>query len=250
MFSPLIELTLLAFLGSIAGLIGGVIFLLKKEWARKLCCYAIPFAAGVLISVALLHTIPESQHVLGESAMVVVLAAFVFSFIFEEFFASLHHHEGRKHTMLKGSVPLVIFGDTVHNFIDGVAIAGAYLVEPMFGLVIALATFLHETPHEIGDFGVLYSAGWDRKKVVAVNALSASVTFVGVYFTYYIATSSVTFVGYALAIAGGVFLYLGAGDFLPEVSEGNGKVPPWKELLVFVFGVLLMYFMTLLIPAH
>jgi zinc and cadmium transporter len=250
MFTPLIEITLLAFLGSIAGLIGGVIFLLKKDWAKRLCCYAIPFAAGVLISVALVHTIPESLDVIGEGAMVVVLATFVLAFVFEELFAGLHHHEDRKHTMLKGSVPLVLFGDTVHNLIDGIAIAGAYLVEPMFGLVVALATFLHETPHEIGDFGILYSAGWKRKKILLANTLSALTTFVGAYLTYFIAFESQYLIGYALAVAGGVFLYLGASDFLPEVSDGNGKVPPWKELSVFVFGAVLMYLMTFIIPAH
>ena len=250
MLNPILEITLLAFLGSIAGLIGGVIFLLKKDWAKSLCRYAIPFAAGVLISVALLYTIPESMRVLGEGAMVVVLATFILAFVFEELFAGLHHHEDRKHSMLKNSVPLVIFGDTVHNFIDGIAIAGAYLVDPMFGLVVALATFLHETPHEIGDFGILFSAGWSRKKVLLANTLSASATFVGAFFTYFVAFGSQSFVGYALSVAGGVFLYLGASDFLPEVSDGNGKALPWKNLSIFIFGAVLMYLLLFIIPEH
>lgn len=158
--SDLIPVLLLAAIGSVAGLIGGVVFLVKKDWARVLCRYAIPFAAGVLISVSLLHLLPESEHILGENAFLIVLVSFVLSFIFEQYFAHLHHHEDKKRTMLKTSIPLVIFGDTIHNFIDGVTIAAAYLTDPTFGLIVALASFLHETPHEIGDFGVLISAGW------------------------------------------------------------------------------------------
>src|SRR4030065_2384612 len=99
--TPLIPITLLAFLGSILGLVGGVMFLVRREKAKHFCGYAIPFAAGVLISVAFLDAIPESLEVLGNKALKVVLLAFIFAFIFEEFFAGLHHHEEKKHTLLR-----------------------------------------------------------------------------------------------------------------------------------------------------
>ena len=134
--NPLVDVLVLAAIGSIAGLIGGVIFLVKKDWARVLCKYAISFAAGVLLSVSLLHLIPEAQHQIGYNAFVIVLASFLFAFFFEEFFAHLHHHEEKEHTLRKSTVPLVIFGDTIHNFIDGVAIAAAYLVNPPLNVAI------------------------------------------------------------------------------------------------------------------
>lgn len=225
-------------------------FLLKKEWARTLCKYAVPFAAGVLLSVSLLHLLPEAVHLIGEPAYFIVLIALLFSFFFEQYFAHLHHHEGHKHVTIKASAPLVVFGDTIHNFIDGVAIASAYLVDPYFGLVVTLSTFLHETPHEIGDFGVLMSAGWSRGKTFMANLLSATATFPGALLVYFYLRNAHDKIGILLAISAGIFLYLGASDFLPEVGEEEKGVSTWKKLSLLVIGILLMYFLSVISPAH
>jgi len=248
--NPLIAILLLSFVGSVAGLVGGVVFLLKKEWARTLCKYAVPFAAGVLLSVSLLHLLPEAVHLIGEPAYFIVLIALLFSFFFEQYFAHLHHHEGHKHVTIKASAPLVVFGDTIHNFIDGVAIASAYLVDPYFGLVVTLSTFLHETPHEIGDFVVLMSAGWSRGKTFMANLLSATATFPGALLVYFYLRNAHDKIGILLAISAGIFLYLGASDFLPEVGEEEKGVSTWKKLSLLVIGILLMYFLSVISPAH
>ena len=107
-------------------------------------------------------------------------------------------------------ISLVIFGDTIHNFIDGVAIAAAYLTDPSFGVVVALATFLHETPHEIGDFGILVSAGWSRGKTFMANLFSALATFPGAMFVYFFAQGAHEKVGILLSVSAGIFLFLGA----------------------------------------
>jgi zinc and cadmium transporter len=243
-------LLFLTFLGSFAGLLGGIIFLLKKEWASKLTRYAVPFAAGILLAVSFLHLLPEAVHELEEVGFLVALVAFIASFLFDQFFAHLHHHEHKKSTMQHISVPLVIIGDTIHNFIDGVAIAAAFLVDPAFGLVVALATFLHETPHEIGDFGVLMSAGWDRTKTFIVNAISASATLPGAFLVYFLLGDAHESVNILLAVSGGIFLYLGASDFLPEVSETEEKDGKWKKVLMVILGVIIMYALTLITPEH
>ncbi len=248
--NPLVAILALAFVGSIAGLIGGVIFFVKEKWARVLCRHAIPLAAGVLLAVSLLHLLPEAVHAIGESAYLIVLIALLASFFFEQYFAHLHHHEDRKHTMVKASIPLVIFGDTIHNFTDGVAIASAYLVDPYFGVVIALATFLHETPHEIGDFGVLMSAGWSRRKTFLANLFSASATFPGALFVFFVIRGAQEKIGILLAISAGIFLFLGASDFLPEVGEEQRGVPAWKKFILLLVGVGLMYLLTLVSPSH
>ncbi len=248
--NPLIAILLLSFVGSTAGLVGGVIFLLKKEWARTLCKYAVPFAAGVLLSVSLLHLLPEAVHLTGEKAYFIVLIALLSSFFFEQYFAHLHHHEDRKHTLTKASAPLVVFGDTIHNFIDGVAIASAYLIDPYFGLVVALSTFLHETPHEIGDFGVLMSAGWSRSKTFIANLFSSTATFPGALLVFFFLRDAHDKIGILLAISAGIFLYLGASDFLPEVGEEEKGVATWKKLSLLVIGVLLMYVLSIISPVH
>jgi len=249
MDNSLITLILLALLGSVAGLIGGVVFLVKKDWAKVLSIYAVPFAAGVLLSVSILHLIPEVVDHIGEKGYLYVLLAFLGAFIFEKYFASLHHHEEHQETMQKSTIPLVLFGDTIHNFIDGIAIGAAYLTGPSFGLVVALSTFLHETPHEIGDFGVLISRGWSRKKTFLANLYSSLATIPGALFVYYFARDGNTaLVPTMLAVAAGIFLYLGASDFLPEIGENEGRGRTVKKIIFVILGVFTIYTLSILLP--
>ncbi len=145
---------------------------------------------------------------------------------------------------------MVVFGDTIHNFIDGVAIASAYLIDPYFGLIVALSTFLHETPHEIGDFGILMSAGWSRGKTFVANLFSAMATFPGALLVFFFLRDAQDKIGVLLAISAGIFLYLGASDFLPEVGEEEKGVSTWKKLVLLVVGVLMMYALSLVSPTY
>jgi len=175
----------------------------------------------------------------------VTLLAFIFSFLLEETLVHLHHHEDREHTIEHhSSTTLVIIGDTIHNFIDGVTIGAAYLTNPSFGLVISLATFLHETPHEIGDFGILMSKGWGRWRTFRANFLSALATFPGALFIYFFAGDSHKLVGTLLGISAGMLLYLGASDFVPEIGEEKTGIKAWKKFSLFIFGSLIMFLMT------
>jgi len=137
-------------------------------------------------------------------------------------------------------------GDTLHNFIDGVAIAASYLVSPGLGLVAAMSTLLHEVPHEIGDFGILLKAGWKKRKILMVNLLSSLFTVVGALMVYFMNLDRAV-VGNLLAVAAGMFLYLGASDFLPHASEGSSKK---KTVLVLLLGVLVMYATLNVVPHH
>lgn len=245
----LLTLILLALLGSVAGLIGGVIFLIKKDWAKVLSIYAIPYAAGVLLAVSILHLIPEVVEHIGKDGYLYVLLAFLGAFIFEKYFASLHHHEGHNDTMQKSTIPLVIFGDTIHNFIDGIAIGAAFLTGPSFGLIVALSTFLHETPHEIGDFGVLIARGWTRRKTLIANLFSSLVTVPGALFVYFFARNGQSsIIPIMLSISAGVFLYLGASDFLPEIGEHESKSRTIKKILLVIIGVFTIYAFSILLP--
>lgn len=244
MDSSLLQLLALALFGSVAGLLGGVIFLVKREWARVLGIYAVPFAAGVLLSVSVLDLIPEVSKEIGETGFLYVLIAFLASFIFEKFFASMHHHEGHNNTLQKSTIPLVLFGDTIHNFIDGVAIGAAYITSPTFALVIALSVFLHETPHEIADFGVLVSRGWSRKKTFMANFYSSLATLPGAFLIYFFLPEDANQkVAVLLAIAAGVFLYLGASDFLPEIGKDDTRGRTFIKMALVVIGVFSVYFL-------
>jgi len=245
MHIELLNILGLSFIGSVAGLIGGVFFLVNKNAARILSKYAVPFAAGILLGTALLDLLPEAVELIDSNGYVITLIAFLCSFLLEEGLAHLHHHEDREHTIEHhASVTLVIVGDTIHNFIDGVSIAAAYLTSPSMGVVITLATFLHETPHEIGDFGILISKGWSRMKTFWANFYSSLATFAGALFVYFVISDSAKFIGIILAISGGIFLYLGASDFVPEIGEEKTGIKAWKKFMLLILGSLIMYIMT------
>lgn len=238
----------LATLGSVLGLAGGILMIARKDWQRFLSVHSIPFAAGVMLAVSLLDVLPEAIEESGAGFVLkVVLVVMVTAFFFEQFLLHLHHHKEHHRTVLKSSLPLVVAGDTIHNFIDGLAIAAAYLVEPSLGILVAVATFLHEVPHELGDFGLMLAAGWAKTKVIMVNLASALATYLGAFTVLVFAQTFELNLGLLLGIAGGLFLYIGASDLLPEVHEEH-RDNPWHQALLFVAGVFLVWLVTGLVP--
>lgn len=240
-----INLLSLALLGSVIALIGGVVFLFNKRLSSFMEKYSVPFAAGVLVTVSLLGLIPEAEHEIGESAFLTVLLAFIGVYLFEHIFFGIHHHDGEHSDIKQSSTSLVIVGDTIHNFIDGIAIAVSYFVSPGLGLITALSTFLHEIPHEIGDFGILLKAGWKNKKIIVVNVMSALMTVVGA-FSVYLFDENKVLTGQFMAVSAGIFLYLGASDFLPRIEKENGN--KLKNLLPLILGCGIIIATILLVP--
>lgn len=247
--NPLVYLFLLSFVGSVAGLVGGLVLLIKKGWAHKLSVVATPLAAGVLLALSLLDLLPGAVKEVGDTAFVIVLVVFVVFFLIERFLFFLHHHshpETGSHEDDSGVLPVIV-GDTIHNFLDGVAVAASFMIDPSLGLVVAFSTFLHETPHEIADFGILIANGWSGKKAFGVNFLSALATFPGAFLTYAYASKVESSVGILLSVAAGLFLYVAATDFLPEVGRAS-NLAPYRQALFLVLGILVIIGMGILVP--
>lgn len=244
--SELVQLFFLAVIGSIIALVGGIAFLFNKKWSEALEENSIPFAAGVLITVTLIGLLPEAIELIGERAFPIVLATFFTVYLFEQLVFGIHHHREHQHGKnYTYAVPLVIVGDTIHNFIDGLAIGASFFVTPGLGLVTAISTFLHEIPHEIGDFGILLKAGWRKRDILVVNVVSAAATIVGAFALLLFSENSIL-IGSLLAVSGGIFLYLGASDFLPQTRETNGK--KFGAILPLALGVASMYLTFMVVP--
>ncbi len=227
--SDIVNIVLLALLGSVVALGVGVVFLSVKKWTSYLTRYSVPFAAGVLLTVSMLGLVPESVHLIDEKSFAVVLLSFLGAYLFENVACDLHHHDhGSGCKDQSGSVLVVVIGDMIHHLIDGVAITVSYLVNPGLGLVTAVSNLLHEVPHEIGDFGILLKAGWKRKNIIGVNLVSALMTVVGAVVIYYLKVSEVL-VGYMLAFVAGLFLKK-------------------KAVMVMLLGVGLMYLVLSIVP--
>lgn len=240
----------LATLGSVLGLVGGIIMLSNKRLSKVLSVHSIPFAAGVMIAVSLLDVLPEAIEASNvEYALSIVLVVMIAAFFFEQFFMHIHHHHEHERTVVKSTMPLVVVGDTIHNFLDGLAIAASYLVDPSLGVIVAIATFLHEVPHEIGDFGLMIAAGWARKKIILVNLISTFSTYAGAFLVLLFAQAFEAHLGALLAVAGGLFLYIGASDLLPEVHNEE-RDDPWHQAGLLLFGVLIIWFVLQIVPQH
>src|SRR3972149_5573452 len=243
-----------SFIGSVAGLIGGVILLFKKEWAMKLASVSVPLAAGVLLALSWLDLLPEAVEEYGEGAFAVILLVFVILFLVERFFFYFHHHleggethAGHSHVQGETIIPLVIFGDTIHNFLDGVVIGAAFLVNPSLAMIVSFSTFLHETPHEVADFGILLAKGWSRKRAFWANFFSSLATFPGAILTYFYAERIEAGVGILLALATGFFLYVATTDFLPEATHAPRRYLG-QQAIFLILGILAIVGIRILFP--
>jgi zinc and cadmium transporter len=224
---------------SAIALVGSVTLLLKAETLERIILPLVAFAAGSLIGGAFFHMIPAGITQSGSSTAfyVWILAGFSTFFALEQL---LHwHHCHRASASCKRPLTyLILIGDGLHNFIGGLAIAGTFLVDIRLGIMAWLAAAAHEIPQELGDFGVLVHGGWEKRKALMYNVLSALTFPLGGLLTY--ALSFNVDVSFLIPFAAGNFLYIGASDLVPEVKEHEDLRINLLNLLSFILGLGLM----------
>ncbi len=229
------------FLGSIVSLIGGILLLFKKNIALKLSDYLAAFAAGTLLGTAFFDLLPEALETDAGPTTVLTwtLIGILTFFLLERFVHWFHHHHEHADEQpgTKPTAALIILGDSVHNFIDGVAIAVTFLINPSLGIITTLAVGAHEIPQEIGDFGILLKAGYSRKKVLWYNVLSACTAFLGAILTYLIGPSIAEYLPVLLAVTAGFFIYIALSDLVPEIHAWGKKKLAVTESFLLIFGV-------------
>lgn len=233
------------FVGSVLSLIGGIVLALrKKPFTHNQSMLVVSFAAGVLLSTAILDLLPEAMEQFQAVGSVEtmwwwLLSGVVFLFLLEKLLIWYHHHHD-EHTH-RQTVPLMITaGDTIHNMIDGIVIAASFIADPKLGVVTALAVAAHEIPHEMGDFGVLLAKGWGRWKTIFMNMLSACASFAGAVGVLALGSRVVEIVPALLAFSAGSFLYLACSDLIPELHHEceEGKNHHHQNILqIIVFGI-------------
>lgn len=231
-------------IGGLFSLIGGVLLLSRKKTAQVLAKYATPFAAGALLAAVFLDLLPEG--IAESSSQVVLMAALaglLIFFYFERFLRWFHHHHEHEgvNAANESSKSLIILGDTLHNALDGIVIASAFLVSVPVGIVTTIAVAAHEIPQEIGDFGLLLSKGMSRKNVLIANIVSALATTVFAIITYALGSSDKLPTGALLGLSAGFLLYIAASDIIPSIHEEvkNDKIFDIRPILLFI-GVLVV----------
>lgn len=238
----MLQVIFFSLIGGIVSLIGGLLLLTRKRSAQLLAEYATPFAAGALLAAVFLDLLKDGiEEAPVDTVLTSTLAGVVLFFFAERFLRWFHHHHQHSDKNADPSVSLIIVGDTLHNALDGVAIAASFLISPATGIITTIAVAAHEIPQEIGDFGLLLSKGLSRRAVLLVNLISALATTMMAVVTYALGDSELLPIGVLLGISAGFLLYIAASDIIPTIHENTPKKKlfDWRPALLLI-GVLVV----------
>jgi len=230
------------FLISLIAWIGILTLFLRTELLDRLLLALVALAAGGLIGGAFLHLLPRAIREYGRAdtlpLFLYLLVGFCLFYVLEQFI-HWHHHHATDHDR-EPVTYLVLVSDTIHNFIDGLVVAGAFLLGVDVGVVTAAAIALHEIPQEIGDFGVLVYGGFDRRRALLLNYLTQSSVILGGLVGYAVAGRIAGLPTVLLPFAAGNFVYIAASDLIPEIKRETDVREAGAYFLVFVTGIVLM----------
>jgi len=208
-----------------------------------------------MLAVVFLDILPKSiETISAKSLFAYVLAGFLFFFVLTKILLLYHCHTGKCpiHRQQKRSGAKILFGDAVHNFIDGIIITVAFLADFNLGILTTIAVLIHEIPMEISDFFILLNAGYTRKKAIIYNFLIALTTPFGAVLTYFLAPNILnSFVGPALGIVAGNFLYIAAVDLIPELHDHKSIRATLSSILQFfliLLGIFIIYSLDAFFP--
>lgn len=231
---------------SLCSLAGTLLLTSRERFVAKAMVYLVAFATGAVLGIVFFHLLPEvmesteprvgSLYVLGG----VLLAFCIEKFIHWHHCHNVDHHdeEEGKHTHPVGS--LIIIGDSLHNFIDGMLIASAFFVSVPLGIATAIGIILHEVPQELSDIALLLHSGFSRAKAILWNTLSSCAAIVGalvaIAFSQWVEGIELVL----LPIAAGNFLYIATTDLIPELHKETRLAKSLQQLGLVALGIALM----------
>lgn len=227
---------------STVSLVGVILLSLSRRVLETLLLPFVSFATGVMLSAVFVHILPE---VIRESSnlqisLLLVLAGMMLSFIIEKVIHWHHcHHLGcENHPHPAGN--MILLGDAVHNLLDGMLVASAYIADVRLGLATTVAVVLHEIPQEIGDFSVLVHSGFTIPRALFLNFLSALAAVAGAVVVLVVAGPLGHVETILLPIAAGNFLYIAGADLIPELHKESRPKQALVQFLCILAGVGLM----------
>jgi len=224
----------------------GILFVgLKEAIMGRILMALVGFASGSLIGAVFFDLIPEAAES-GQAIWLYIVVGIVFFFIMEKFLYWRHCHD--ETCKVHSFAYLNLIGDGVHNFIDGVLIAASFLVSPSLGFTTSLAVVFHEIPQELGDFGVLLYGGFERKKALMYNFLSAITAVIGALVTYFLASQVQGLALLLVPFAAGGFIYIAATDLMPELHKKSQTKDSVIQLSTLLTGIALMFIVDMLLP--
>jgi len=213
----------------------------------------VSLSVGVLLSTALLHSLPEAFTTEGvdiPSLFAALLVGLLGFFVLEK--AALlrhsHHHEHDGHGHHHGhdaesagrSGWVILLGDGLHNFADGILIAAAFLTDVKIGVLTAMAISLHEIPQEVGDFIVLLNAGFTKLRALVYNLISSLMAVIGGLLGYFFLDQAQGMIPYVIVLASSSFIYIAVSDLMPQMHRRPRLRESVEQLSLIVLGVVLV----------
>jgi zinc and cadmium transporter len=241
--TPLLALGL-----SVAGSVGGLLtssllLLLHQDVHKRVVPWLVSFAVGTLLGASLLTLMPQALAGIAPTpALAALLAGILTFFVLEKLVLWRHCHDDDQCEVHRSTVTLVIVGDAVHTFVDGVVIAAATLISLPLGLTTALAVAAHEIPQEAGDFAILLAAGHSRRRALLLNLASGTGGLFGAGAMLLFGAEAPGLVPHVLAFAAGNFLYVAMADLIPSLHRGNLDRSAIRQVGLIALGVLTIAF--------
>lgn len=269
-----------------ASFTGGVLSLLlaalltlntRTAWVSKL----VSFAIGALLGAAFLNILPEAFELSDNPAQVTILVLFgiLLFFILEKLVLWRHCHmeDCEAHspaTASEQAVPtvatvtasnystqehehdhgrsgmMIMIGDTFHNFVDGILIAAAFMVDTQLGIVTSIAIIAHEIPQEAGDFIILLNSGYSRRMAFLMNLLSSFATLVGGVLAYFMLNTLDFLILPLLGLASASMIYVALSDLIPGLHKRPEIGATIQQVTLILAGIGLIWFVGLFAHGH
>ncbi len=225
--AAIIIFTLAASLLSV-GIAGGLL-LLGQKWLRRVTASMIPYALGTLLGAAFLGMLPHALEDLSTGVVLYcVLGGLIIFYFLEKLAVWRHCHEEHCQVHDRAGV-MILVGDTLHNFVDGAAIAAAFSGSFSLGVAASVAIIAHEIPQEVGDFAILLESGFSRRRALFYNAASSLAALVGALLTYFLLPLAQLLSAYLLSFSAAGFIYIALADLVPgRRSTGGTRSLLWE----------------------
>jgi zinc and cadmium transporter len=261
----LVWIIVFAALGGIASAALAVPFLwISEPRAARILPHFVSFATGALLGAALLALLPEAMTSAGVGAAhaigLTLIAGLGVFFVIEKLVLwwhargdddapggseplpghdgnAGHAHAGHSHGRDHASGVLVLVGDSIHNALDGVLIAAAFLTSVSLGLLTTLAVAAHEIPHRVGDFALLVHAGFSRARALLLNLATGLASVIGAVAAYYGLRSALGVLPYALAFAAAGFLYIAVAGLIPGLHRRADPRTSAIQVILISLGI-------------
>ncbi|MGX2041949.1 ZIP family metal transporter [Methylocaldum sp. MU1018] len=247
----LLWIVIFTLIGGVLSVLAASLFLMIPDHHHpRVLPHGISFALGALLGVAFLDLLPHAVETVGaersDTVFAAVLAGILGLFLLEKLLLWRHCHAGdcETHTDEHFHQPagtLIVLGDGIHNFVDGVLIAAAFLTDLHLGIVTSLAVFAHEIPQEVGDFAILLKSGYSRAKALFYNLLSSLATLLGGILAYYSLENLREALPYFLALAASSFVYVAVADLIPSLHRRTNAGAAVQQVAMIGAGVLLIF---------